>query len=170
LSNAIGKKVQCDLTVFKKQTEVILADVRRISRDLRPALLDQLGLESALKRLISDLGELSGIKIDSLFLLPKDIAKDQQIVIYRVTQEALTNIARHAEAKHASVTLTTQKNYLQLLIEDDGKGFVIKDVNSSEHVGLAGMRERIELAGGTFVIESSLGKGTIVRVRLMQRT
>lgn len=170
MSNAMGKKSATDLNHFKQQTEDILADVRRISRDLRPALLDELGLEPAVNRLVRDLQELSGLEIDVLMRLPKNLQKDQQTVIYRVVQESLTNISRHAEARNASVTVTSQNGQIQLVIEDDGKGFEPNSVAVTEHVGLAGMRERIELAGGTLTIESSLGQGTTVSARLMQST
>ncbi len=169
-SNALAQNKGIDIADFKKQTEDILADVRRISRDLRPALLDELGLEPALNRLVRDLRDRTEIQIETLILLPKDVAKDQQTVIYRVVQEALTNISRHADAKHASITLLTQNNQIQLVIEDDGKGFELAKVASSEHVGLAGMRERIELAGGKFSVESVLGKGTTVNARFMRRS
>ncbi|MCA9838820.1 MAG: PAS domain S-box protein [Trueperaceae bacterium] len=170
LTNAMASDTEPNLQQFKQQTDEILADVRRISRDLRPALLDELGLEPALNRLVRDLRERSSLQLETLIRLPEVMPKDQQTVIYRVVQEALTNISRHARANHASVTLITQNNQIQLVIEDDGQGFELDNVVSSEHVGLAGMRERIELAGGKLLIESSPGKGTTISARFMCRS
>jgi PAS domain S-box-containing protein len=143
----------------------ILDDVRRISRDLRPALLDELGLAAAIKRFVRELAQES-LKVDVLVRVPDTLERDTATVIYRVAQEALTNIVRHAKARHASVVVTTSEDALQLIVEDDGIGFDPNAVAAFEHIGLSSMRERVELLGGTFNIESLHEKGTTISARL----
>lgn len=155
---------------LKTVTAQTLEDVRRISRDLRPALLDELGLEAALGRSARDLSAQSGVSIDVLARLPERLERNAEIVIYRVVQEALTNILRHAEARHASVIITAGDDRVHLLVEDDGKGFNVDNLSTTDHVGLAGMKERLELLGGSLRIESSRGRGTIVSARLPLRS
>ncbi len=160
-----AKANNLDTTKFKILAETILADVRRISRDLRPPLLDELGLVPALKRLTRDIAEYAHVEIDTLMQVPETLSKDQQTVIYRVVQEALTNVVRHANASHASLTLTNQTSFTQLVIEDDGQGFDPSLVAQNKHFGLASMRERVELVGGKLSIDSSLKQGTTLTVR-----
>ena len=151
---------------LKTLTSQTLEDVRHISRDLRPTLLDELGLEAALKRFAREHAEKTNLSIDVLARLPERYNKNTEIVIYRVVQESLTNIIRHANAQHASIILTTNKNNMHLIVEDDGKGFDITNLNTTQHVGLASMKERLELVGGSLRIESSVGRGTTISARL----
>ncbi len=160
-----AKANNLDTTKFKTLAEMILADVRRISRDLRPPLLDELGLVPALKRLTRDIAEYAHVEIDTLLQVPDKLTKDQQTVIYRVVQEGLTNVVRHANASHASVTLTNQTSFTQLVIEDNGEGFDPNLVAQNKHFGLASMRERVELVSGKLSIDSSLKQGTTLTVR-----
>ncbi len=166
LSSAIEKPDTKKLTDLKELATTILDDVRRISRDLRPALLDELGLESAIKRFVRELASQSGVKVDILIRVPETLERDTAIVIYRVTQEALTNVVRHAKASHASVVVTTTEDAVQLIVEDNGTGFDPSSVAAFEHVGLSSMRERVELIGGTFTAESLPDKGTTISARL----
>jgi len=159
-----AKANNLDTTKFKILAETILADVRRISRDFRPPLLDELGLVPALKRLTRDIAEYAHVEIDTLMQVPETLSKDQQTVIYRVVQEALTNVVRHANASHASLTLTNQTSFTQLVIEDDGQGFDPSLVAQNKHFGLARMRERVELVGGKLSIERRLKQGTTINV------
>ena len=162
LSAAIEKPETNKLHTLKELASTILEDVRRISRDLRPALLDELGLEFAIKRFIRELVSQSNLKVDILIRIPETVARDVTIVIYRVTQEALTNVLRHANAHHASVIVTTSEDAIHLIVEDDGVGFDPTAIVSFEHVGLSSMRERVELVGGIFTIESLPEKGTTI--------
>jgi signal transduction histidine kinase len=155
-----------DYTHLKALASATLEDVRRISRDLRPALLDELGLEAAIKRFCRELAETKGFKVDVLVRIPEDLHQDIEIVIYRVVQEALTNVIRHAEASHASVVVTKHAANIQIIIEDNGHGFDPASPAINTHLGLAGMRERLELFGGSLTIESTLRKGTTVSGRL----
>ncbi len=151
---------------LRELTSKTLEDVRRISRDLRPALLDELGLEAALGRFARELAAQSGVAIDVLARLPERSPRNVEVVIYRVVQESLTNVVRHAEAENASVIITAERERVHLIIEDDGKGFDLAKLSTTDHVGLAGMRERLELLGGSLRIESTLGRGTTVSARV----
>jgi PAS domain S-box-containing protein len=166
LSAAIEKPDDKKLTDLKALATTILEDVRRISRDLRPALLDELGLESSVKRFARELTSQSGLKVDILMRVPDKLERDTSTVIYRVTQEALTNVVRHAKATHASVVVTLSGDTIQLIIEDNGVGFDPNSVATSEHIGLSSMRERVELVGGTFAVESLPGNGTTISAKL----
>lgn len=165
LSAAIDNPNGQKLSELKSLGATILDDVRRISRDLRPALLDELGLESAIKRFVREFVK-DHLKVDILVRTPETLERNTATVIYRVTQEALTNIVRHADARHASVVVTTSVEGIQLIVEDDGKGFDPNTVAATEHIGLSSMRERIELLGGTFTVESSHETGTTINAKL----
>lgn len=143
-------------------------DVRRLARALRPSVLDEVGLEAALRQQARETSERSGVKIEILVHTREVLPEDYEIAIYRIVQEALTNIARHAEATHASVVLTSTRQAVQLTIEDDGRGFD-PDAPYGDHLGLASMRERVELLGGAMRIESAVSEGTTIHVRLPHR-
>ena len=143
-----------------------LEDVRRISRDLRPALLDELGLEAAVRHFARALSERSITEIDVLARLSERLPRKEEVTIYRVVQEALTNVAKHARATYASVVLTAGGDRLHLVVEDNGQGFEVEKLAVKEGVGLLGMRERVELLGGSLRLESTPGRGTIISVRL----
>jgi PAS domain S-box-containing protein len=154
---------------LRATVEETLEEVRRISRDLRPALLDELGLEAAIRRFARELTQGRPFEIDLLVRTPEPLARNEQIVVYRVVQEALTNVARHAEAGSASVVITRRGAEVQLVIEDDGRGFDPAAVPLGVSFGLAGMRERLELLGGNLDIHSSAGAGTILTGRFPAR-
>jgi PAS domain S-box-containing protein len=151
-----------DLKGFVAET---LHEVRKLSHALRPSLLDEVGLEAALKQYAREVAERSPVEVTVVAHLPYELTEDQEIALYRITQEALTNVVRHAEATRASVVLTGMERSVQLVIEDDGVGFDRASV-SDEHLGLLSIRERSELIGGSCHIESSPGKGTSVHVRI----
>lgn len=152
----------------KRLVAQTIDDVRRLARALRPSVLDEVGLEAALRQQARETTERSGIKAEVLVHLREPLPEDYEIAIYRVVQEALTNIVRHADAAHVSVVLTATRQAVQLTVEDDGRGF---DAEGSfgDHLGLASMRERVELLGGVMRIESTAGEGTTIHVRLPQR-
>lgn len=143
----------------------VMAIVRSMLERLRPESLDKLGLKTALEDLVAGwqqryMGAICKTQIaDGLNVLPEPIA----IAIYRIVQECLTNIARHASATSATVTLWQQDGHLTLVVEDDGRGFKPGD---SDGLGLVGMRERAEGLGGGFELQSRPGKGTCVMVRI----
>ena len=158
-----------DLAKLKEIAAVALADVRRIALDLRPSVLDELGLEAALRRFARDTFERYGVEVRVLVTLPTRLRRQEETVLYRVAQEALTNVVRHAQARASSVVVTGSHGGVQLVIEDDGVGFDPQALTPAEQVGLMGMRERLELLGGSLGIESAPGEGCSVYARLPSR-
>jgi signal transduction histidine kinase len=158
-----------DLAKLKEIASITLADVRRIALDLRPSVLDELGLEAALRRFARDTHERYGIEVRVLVTLSTRLGHQEETVLYRVAQEALTNVVRHAGARAASVVVTVSHGGVQLVVEDDGVGFDPRALAAAEQVGLMGMRERLELLGGSLGIESAHGEGCSVYARLPSR-
>ena len=141
----------------------VMAKVRKLSLDLRPATLDHLGLFSALLWLIRNYTKQTNIEVDfnHTGIEGRRFAAELETSVYRVTQEALTNIARHANVSSAKVRVWIDGDLLHLTIEDAGKGFDTKKVLLKiDSTGLAGMRERVLFLDGNFEIESETGKGT----------
>ena len=155
-------------TKAKQLVAQTIDDVRRLARALRPSVLDEVGLEAALKQQARELSERSGLKVEILVHTREPLDEDYEIAIYRIVQEALTNVIRHADADHASVVVTGTLQAVQLTVEDDGKGFD-PDGSFGDHLGLASMRERVDLLGGVMRIESGTGEGTSIHVRLPKR-
>lgn len=143
-------------------TEAI-REVRRISHALRPGLLDRMGLEAALQDLLDQLHERTGVDIKRAILLnPAERLPDVvEITLYRVVQEALMNIERHANATEVALELEQQPARVKLILKDDGQGFSVDEqLMVKDGIGLRNMRERVELLDGEFTIESAKGKGT----------
>jgi two-component system sensor histidine kinase UhpB len=147
------------------QLHASLDEIRRISRDLRPEALDDLGLINALIALTSRVDRQGGVRIERRLSsdLPP-LSTELELVIYRVAQEALTNALRHAEAAHCVVELQRTNGEIELRVSDDGIGMPARLDDGT--IGIEGMRERALLGGGTLDIESRSGKGTEVRLRL----
>ena len=142
-----------------------LQDVRRLAVELRPKALDDFGLEAALERLTETFADQTGLTVDFVSRLdgeqpPSEVAT----ALYRIVQEALTNVAKHAQAGAVSILLTRKNGGVALVIEDDGRGFDAAD--PAEGFGLQGMRERVDLLGGTLQVESRVGAGTTVAVEV----
>ena len=150
----------------------LMQTIHRLAWELRPAVLDDLGLEAALRRYAGEWSEHNHLPVDfhiagmEFGRLPPDL----ETALYRVTQEALTNILRHANAKRVSVLLERRKDLISLIVEDDGAGFDaasnIQAARSRGKLGLLGMQERIAMAGGAIEIESAPGAGTTVFARI----
>jgi two-component system sensor histidine kinase UhpB len=145
------------------QLQSTLDEIRRISRELRPEALDDLGLINALIALSTRAGRQGDLRVERRLAddLPP-LSSDLELVIYRVAQEALTNVLRHAEAKHCMVELQSQDGRVELRISDDGRGMPARI--EGEAIGIGGMRERALLAGGTLAIEAKADLGTTVRL------
>jgi two-component system sensor histidine kinase UhpB len=141
-------------------------ELRRIARELRPEALDDLGLINAFIALCTRVAEQSGIKVERR--LPSRLpphSPEIDLVVYRVAQESLTNVMRHADASRALVSLEADDDGIVLTVRDDGRG--IEDaLKSDSGTGLAGMRERALLIGGTISIQSSPGAGTEVKLHV----
>lgn len=148
----------------------VLAQIRTLSLNLHPSLLDDLGLVAAIRGLGTRMATLSGLKL-ALNLPESDLRFPPLIEItsYRVIQEALNNIARHAGALRVEITLEAQPDALKLRIQDDGRGFDLeamrRRVQAGSSLGLLGMEERVQLAGGQFTLESEPGRGTTIEIR-----
>jgi two-component system sensor histidine kinase UhpB len=154
------------LLAARESTLGTVDDVRRIARQLRPDLLDELGLAAALATLCERMSENTGLRIDRD--LPGSLpsrSPEVETVLYRVAQESLTNVARHAHAREAHVSLRVQDDGgLLLRVADDGIG--LGDAAAAGRSGIRGMRERALLAGGELQIESGDRRGTIVTLRV----
>jgi two-component system, NarL family, sensor kinase len=144
-----------------------IKEVRRISHDLRPGLLDDLGLSAALEALTSSFSERTGIAVDLKTVAFKNVLlPEARTALYRVAQEALTNIERHAQASEVRIVLTSSGGGAQLLIEDNGRGFADRDGKGrSGGLGLRNMQERMEHFGGSLDVRTS-PRGTTLRARL----
>ena len=169
---AIERKLNDDQTRLKldcvnilEDIDQIIENIRRLTRDLSPGILEDLGLSGALKWMVDDFATLNNSKFA---LITEDInhlfSQESQIIIYRIFQEALTNIGKHAHARHVSVTTNKLKDSVCFIIEDDGNGFnmdqpLIKNPNEKS-LGLAAMDERARMLGASFDIQSQMGKGT----------
>ncbi len=156
-----------------KLIEEALAQVSELSLELRPAMLDDMGLAAALEWYVERFGQRTGIPVafdDGG--LEAHLQGDVEVAVYRIVQEALTNVARHADARHVRVCLRSESAALQVEIEDDGCGFDVDTVLGAErvgeqgHFGLVGMRERAALFDGQMQIVSSPGEGTRVVIKL----
>ncbi len=157
-----------------QQAQTLLSElIERVSRltlELRPPMLDDLGLLPALLWHFDRYTKLTGIRVDFKHagIEKKRFAREVETAAYRIVQESLTNIARHAGVKKAAVQVTAGKGQIEIHLEDRGRGF---DAESAlaEGRGLAGMRERVRLLNGGFTVESAPGYGTRLDVRLPLR-
>jgi signal transduction histidine kinase len=139
-----------------------LQDVRRLAVELRPSALDDFGLVAALERLTASISEQTGIAIDfEPALTTERLPEEVETALYRIVQESLTNVVKHAKARNVSVLLALKDGAVKAMIEDDGGGFDPAE-RTGEGFGLVGMRERLALLGGRLEIESSDGAGTTV--------
>ena len=146
-----------------------LVGARRLAFELRPTVLDDIGLAPALARLADDVAGRSGLSVEvAVHGLDGDIrvGGEFETVVYRVVQEALTNVVRHADATTVSVTVTLANGRLRALVEDDGDGFDPGAPLSGRHLGVAGMTERSELVGGTLMVDSRPGHGATIRLEV----
>jgi len=141
-----------------------LDEVRRISRDLRPEMLEHLGLVSALTELARSFARLTGIAVERQFAvsLPK-LQPEVELAIYRIAQESLTNIARHAQARRVVISLEPSRDSIVLRVADDGRGFVGA---ATEHGGMRSMRERALLVDGALAIKPAPEGGIEVRLEV----
>jgi signal transduction histidine kinase len=143
-----------------------LQDVRRLAVELRPKALDDFGLVPALQRLAETFAEQTGIRVHVQAALGDSrLSGETETALYRIVQEALTNIIKHAQAATVSVVLTRKGDRVVAVIEDDGRGFDPTDTRD-ERLGLLGMRERITLVNGKLSVESRPGEGTTIAVEV----
>ncbi|OBT32356.1 cache domain-containing protein [Vibrio splendidus] len=168
----LGNKLQSeDLKAYlnKSQHSLMRAieEVRHISHQLRPSSLDDIGLEAALSSLLLDFQAHSGIEVETLFSTqPGKLKSEAATTLYRVVQESLNNIEKHAQATKVTVIAQQIGNVLQLLIQDNGVGFNTYKAMEKRGIGLRNMRERVEFIGGDFELMSEIGLGTEITVLL----
>nr|NLI51606.1 sensor histidine kinase [Propionibacterium sp.] len=148
-----------ELTILQETTRSTLAEVRRIVDRLRPGSLEELGLTGALNALAHDLAGLTGVYVRRELAPDLRLAPEVELVVYRVAQEALTNIGRHAQARNVRLSLAPRGTVVHLEIADDGVGFAPE----AEGTGIQGMRERAQLVGGGLAVTSG-PDGTLVRL------
>ena len=162
-------KSKIDITVpdiadrLKHLTETLNSGIalkRRIIEDLRPSSLSNLGLTAALEIQAREYAERSGIQVETT-LDTVDLSEAAQLTVYRMVQEALTNISKYAEAKKVLVTVQAHPRHVLVEVRDDGRGFEITSVRPASH-GLTGMRHRVEAAGGRLTVTSQPGTGTLL--------
>ena len=172
--SALGKEASVGLHTLKAKiartqrlVENSVDAVHRFARELRPAALDDLGLIPALHAYSTSLAERKKIKIRmAVFGGVEALAIDKRIVLFRVAQEALTNVVRHARASQVRINITDGGEFIRMEIVDDGRSFSVeRTMNAPNHdrLGLIGMRERVEMVGGCLTVESVTGKGTTIR-------
>ena len=148
-------------------------DIRRYAHDLRPGVLDYLGLEAALEGLVEDLNHRDGIKTNlKITGHKKPLSEDVEIVLFRIAQEAANNIRKHGEATQATISLKWTPEKVRLGVSDNGKGFKLFEVKKPgvrRGMGLMDMNERAQLIGAKLNLKSNIGKGTTVSVRIISR-
>lgn len=155
-----------NITRTQRLVERSVDIVHRFARDLRPTVLDDLGLIPALRTFMKGFTEETGIWVRlSVFAAVEQVNGDKRTVLYRVAQEALTNVARHAQASRVEVKIEKVDGSIYMKIKDDGKGFEkerVLNAKRGRRLGLLGMRERLDMVGGKFTVTSRPGKGTTV--------
>jgi len=160
-------KAQSILEQMQATTQSGLNETRRALRSLRAAPLEELGLAGAVRNLIEDFASRNRLTLEmEIPDDPEDLAPEVEQTFYRVAQEALENIARHAAASRLQVSLIETAHSLELTIADDGVGFSQTEINGEHRMGLQGMRERAELIGAILQIDSQPGRGAQVHLRL----
>lgn len=163
-----SKDVTESLQAVIPMVEEIIGECRRIQQELRPPMLDELGLRAALSWFFKRFQSIYtgfNVEFDNHFE-ENDIPDSLKIIIYRILQEAMNNIAKHSKANLVHFSLQKSDNNLELLIRDNGRGFNLEEISSPDRprsgLGLTSLRERIELSGGSFAMESKEGKGTTI--------
>jgi PAS domain S-box-containing protein len=173
-ANKVSKAAREELEQLHSLAVGICEGLWRYARDLRPRILDDMGLVAGLEYLADELHDSKGIevRVEDTGSAPA-LSSEAQLVMFRIAQEALSNIRRHAEASEVMIALHFQDEKVRMTISDNGKGFKlprqIGDFTGAGRLGLLGMHERARLLGGTFDIQSKLGQGTRVVVELPER-
>ena len=164
---SIGKEQERRTESILKLVDEAIHSVRRISTELRPGILDDLGLVAAVEWAAEDFEARTGTKC-RLDLPEENVLTDQECAtaLFRIFQETLTNVARHANATQVDVHLFQEEGYLNLEVHDNGKGISKRQLSTGGSLGILGMRERALLLGGEFTIGGAPGKGTTVRARI----
>jgi signal transduction histidine kinase len=159
-----GKAALAQLESIRNLAQRGLAGARNMALLLRPSMLDDFGLVPALNWQARETAKRTGLRVQvAAAELPRDLPEEHKTCIYRVVQEALNNIVRHAQASAAQVKLKWEDELITLTVQDDGSGF---DAERVRGLGLLGMEERVHHLGGAFVIDSQPGRGTVLKINL----
>lgn len=164
-----GEVVTGRVTELMQRTDAVIDGLHRLAADLRPASLDHLGLEAALRQYARSAGSKFGLQVrfKATGFGDERLPSVVETALYRVVQEAMTNVVRHAKATQVDVLLENRGERVMVLVEDNGVGFEPQRVpRDRDHIGLLGMRERAEALGGTLTIESAPGSGTTIVVEV----
>ncbi len=145
-----------------EQAQTSSREIRRLIHDLRPVALDELGLVPALRQHLARCEQEHGLIVEFVANEGQRLPAAVETALFRIVQEAVNNVLRHAQAQHATVTLVRQADHVKVCVADDGQGFDIHLPRSGRHVGLWSMRERVEQLGGQFEVRSAPGQGTAV--------
>lgn len=166
--NAKGRERH--LTRTQQLIEQVVTVVHQFARELRPAVLDDVGLVPALHTYMKDFKKETGLQVSlSAFAALEHVNADTRIVLYRIAQESLTNVARHAQATRVEVNIQKLDGAVCMKIKDNGRGMAAEGARragTNQRLGLLGMRERLEMVGGKFNIESVSGKGTTITAEI----
>ena len=164
------KEVKLQAKRLRKITSDTITELSRMARGLHSRILEDLGLKQAMRRLVDDFSSAQKIQVDLTFENAALLNQPRrvQLGIYRIVQEALTNVARHSRAKQVIVVLAGDESELQLIIKDNGDGFELANLlqRPSEHLGIEGMRQRALMMGGTLEIDSKAKRGTTITVQM----
>jgi two-component system sensor histidine kinase DegS len=161
------EQAKVELRDLKSLVRSSLSDVRRIIYDLRPMALDDLGLVPALRRFIEAYGDSKEFEIDfRIFGLEERLPSSMEVAIYRLVQESINNISKHAKAKHVTVHLEFKPLKILIKIVDDGIGFAEAELKKGSRFGLMGMRERVKLLDGEIQIISAPNQGTKILIEI----
>lgn len=159
-----------NISITQKMITKSADSVYQFARELRPAALDDLGLIPALHSFMRTFTKRTGVRTSlTVFKGVEKLSAVKRITIYRVAQEAITNVGRHARAEHVEVRIRREAKFVHLMVIDDGISFQTgqtPQARGKRRLGLLGMRERVEMIGGTFEIESAPGEGTKIIVRI----
>jgi signal transduction histidine kinase len=165
-TKGLQKKISSTQRLVEKSVDI----VHRFARELRPTVLDDLGLIPALHSFMKSFARRTGVRTSlTAFAAVERLDTAKRTVLFRVAQEALNNVARHAQASRVEVGIQKLPDYICMKIKDDGKSFNVErtlHINGGKRLGLLGMRERLEMVGGKFVVESSPGKGTTILAQI----
>ncbi len=169
-SGQINKKNEYNLDQLDKSREILnqtVSNLRKISHGLRPILLDDMGLKISLRNLLNQFEQTNNISCEFIYEIDDTpLAEEIETTLYRVSQEALTNIKKHAKASQVSLKLSRKSTWVVLKIQDNGQGFSCKHTHNQAGIGLKNMQDRIKLLSGSFYLDSSKIKGTIIKIAL----
>jgi len=163
-----GASVTAQVAELMQRTDAVIDSLRRLAADLRPATLDHLGLEAALRQYARSAGAEFGlaVRFKARGFTSERLPTVVETALYRVVQEAMTNVVRHAHATRVDVLVERRGDRVMIMVEDDGVGFEPGRVQRGDHFGLLGMRERAEALDGSLTVESAPGAGTTVVVEV----